>query len=106
MTIPVLLHMILFCTPHIAGSTKPTYTTTMEKPAQEIDAIVRMLTSAASPDIQKAAIQRCAYTHYHSCPKPNLRWFRFYTSDAGFRHPLCYIPSAYNSREDILGVYQ
>ncbi|KAA1470892.1 hypothetical protein DENSPDRAFT_836817 [Dentipellis sp. KUC8613] len=60
----------------------------MEKPAQEIDAVVHMLTCAANPDIQKAAIQR------------------FYTSDAGFRHPLCYIPPAHNSREDILGVYQ
>ncbi|THH13713.1 hypothetical protein EW146_g6536 [Bondarzewia mesenterica] len=51
----------------------------MQNPAREIEGVVKLLTTAASPDIQKSALQR---------------------------HPLVDVPSAPNSRETILGIYQ
>jgi hypothetical protein len=60
----------------------------MEHPSEEIVSVVKLLTAARSPDIQKAAVER------------------YFTSNAGFQHPLCAVESAPNSRQGILGIYQ
>ncbi|KZT18341.1 hypothetical protein NEOLEDRAFT_1125491 [Neolentinus lepideus HHB14362 ss-1] len=60
----------------------------MENPAEDIKQVIQLLCSSASPDIQKATVER------YFCP------------DAEFRHPLCRVPSGYKSREEILGIYQ
>ncbi|EIM84830.1 uncharacterized protein STEHIDRAFT_99669 [Stereum hirsutum FP-91666 SS1] len=60
----------------------------MQNPADEIASVVKLVTTTPSPDVQKRALER------------------YYTSDAGFRHPLCTVPSAHNSRESVIGIYQ
>ncbi|VDB98183.1 unnamed protein product [Peniophora sp. CBMAI 1063] len=60
----------------------------MENPKKEIEEVFSKLTMAPSATIQSSALAR------------------YYTSDAGFRHPLCRIPCAPGSRDQLLGVYQ
>ncbi|TFK51538.1 hypothetical protein OE88DRAFT_1680384 [Heliocybe sulcata] len=60
----------------------------MENPAEEIKQVIQLLCTAASPDIQKATVER------------------YFCIDAGFRHPLCTVTSGYRSRDEILGIYQ
>ncbi|KAI0288966.1 hypothetical protein BC826DRAFT_915020 [Russula brevipes] len=60
----------------------------MENPTEEIERVVQLLTRAASPDIQEAAIRK------------------YFARDASFRHPMCSVASAPNSREGILGIFQ
>lgn len=60
----------------------------MQNPLLEIKSVASLLTAAVSPDIQNDAIRK------------------YFTEDAGFRHPLCSVSPGPLSREDILGVYQ
>ncbi|KAK0500868.1 hypothetical protein EDD18DRAFT_1146286 [Armillaria luteobubalina] len=60
----------------------------MQRPAHEISAVVSLITTAVTPEIQQAGIQR------------------YFTPDAGFRHPLCAVSSGPGSRERVLGIYQ
>jgi hypothetical protein len=60
----------------------------MQNPKQEIERVFSLLTMAHTATIQAEALGR------------------FYTSDVGFKHPLCTIPSAPGSRKEILGIYQ
>ncbi|EPQ53259.1 hypothetical protein GLOTRDRAFT_111915 [Gloeophyllum trabeum ATCC 11539] len=60
----------------------------MQSPAEEIAQVIKLLCSSASPDIQKATVEK------YFCP------------DAEFRHPLCHVPPGIKSREEILGIYQ
>ncbi|KAH9975057.1 hypothetical protein BGW80DRAFT_1299913 [Lactifluus volemus] len=60
----------------------------MENPTNEIERILQRFMASASPDVQQAAIQK------------------YFTKDAGFRHPLCSVDPGPNSREGILGIYQ
>lgn len=60
----------------------------MENPAAEIVKVVKLFTTAATPDIQKAAIER------------------YFAPDAGLQHPLCTVKRGTGSRNVILGIYQ
>ena len=60
----------------------------MQDPTKEISSVVTLITAAVSPDIQSAAFHK------------------YFTSDAGFRHPLCSVSPAPDSRETLLGIYQ
>ncbi|KAF8639317.1 hypothetical protein AX17_001597 [Amanita inopinata Kibby_2008] len=60
----------------------------MQDPVREIKSVVEQLTAADSPDVQKAAV------------------YKYYTPDAGFRHPLSQVDPGPLSRESILGIYQ
>ncbi|KAF9467618.1 hypothetical protein BDZ94DRAFT_1248556 [Collybia nuda] len=60
----------------------------MENPLHEIKSVAALVTAAVSPDIQNAAIRK------------------YFTEDAGLRHPLCSVSPGPLSREDVLGVYQ
>jgi len=60
----------------------------MDDPAQEIARVVSLLTTAATPELQAATIDR------------------YFTPDAGFTHPLCAVAPNPSSREEIKGVYQ
>jgi hypothetical protein len=60
----------------------------MEDPAKEIKAVILQMTSASSPDEQKKAIEG------------------YMTPDVGFRHPICAVVSAPQSRKRVLGIYQ
>ncbi|KAI0247011.1 hypothetical protein BJV78DRAFT_84120 [Lactifluus subvellereus] len=60
----------------------------MERPAEEIERVVQLLTSSPSPDVQQATIRK------------------YFASDAGFRHPLCSVKPGHNSHEEILGIFQ
>jgi len=60
----------------------------MEHPEQEIEKVVELLVSPVSPDVQQAAVRK------------------YFTSNAGFRHPMYSIKPASNSREGILGIFQ
>lgn len=60
----------------------------MQDPRNEITSVIILLTTAVSPDIQRATLNK------------------YFTPDAGFRHPLCRVDPSYGSRESLLGVYQ
>ncbi|KAJ4490634.1 hypothetical protein J3R30DRAFT_3278320 [Lentinula aciculospora] len=60
----------------------------MQDPKREITSVALLLTTADTPDIQKAAFQK------------------YVTRDVGFKHPLCYVPPSRDSRETLLGIYQ
>ncbi|KAI0077996.1 hypothetical protein K474DRAFT_1771374 [Panus rudis PR-1116 ss-1] len=60
----------------------------MEDPAKEIEQVILNLTTTASPEVQKATVEK------------------YYDTDAQFRHPLCTVPPGPNSREYILRIYQ
>lgn len=60
----------------------------MEDPQQEIPDVVNAVTAAVNPDVQKAAV------------------ISYYAPDASFRHPLCRVWPAPNSRNAILGILQ
>lgn len=60
----------------------------MENPAEDIASVVYQFTATDSPDIQKAALES------------------YMTSDVAFRHPVCSVKSAPNSRDTVLGIYQ
>ncbi|KAH9989289.1 hypothetical protein BJV77DRAFT_948673 [Russula vinacea] len=60
----------------------------MENPQVDIERVVKILVKAASPDIQQAAIRK------------------YFTSNAGFRHPMYSVMPAHNSREGIIAIYQ
>ncbi|KAK0466226.1 uncharacterized protein EV420DRAFT_816800 [Desarmillaria tabescens] len=60
----------------------------MQHPAHEISSVVSLITTAVAPEIQKAGIQR------------------YFTPDAGLRHPLCAVSPGPGSRERVLGIYQ
>ncbi|KAG9225443.1 hypothetical protein CCMSSC00406_0002946 [Pleurotus cornucopiae] len=60
----------------------------MQNPEQEIRDVVKNLTTAPSPDVQKATAHR------------------YLTHDAGFRHPVCAVKPQPGSRDTVLGVYQ
>ncbi|KAF9565439.1 hypothetical protein CPC08DRAFT_622454, partial [Agrocybe pediades] len=60
----------------------------MQSPSTEMPAVIRLVTASATPDIQKAAI--CKY----------------FTIDAGYRHPLFLVEPAAESRDRVLAVYQ
>jgi len=60
----------------------------MQSPSVEINAVIKLISSSATPDIQKAAI------------------YKYFTADVGYRHPLCAVEPAPKSREEVLGVYQ
>lgn len=60
----------------------------MQDPAREITEVVTLLTTAVSPDIQKATVEK------------------FFTSDAGFSHPVCAVKRGPDSRDTLLGIYQ
>ncbi|KAK0209036.1 hypothetical protein DFS33DRAFT_1242386, partial [Desarmillaria ectypa] len=60
----------------------------MQHPAHEISSVVSLIMSAVAPEIQQAGIQR------------------YFTPDAGFRHPLCAVSPGPGSRERVLGIYQ
>lgn len=60
----------------------------MEDPAKEIRGVVLQITTASSPDQQKKAIEA------------------YMTPDVGFRHPICAVESAPESRKTVLGIYQ
>ena len=60
----------------------------MQDPSREIVDVVKQFTAAATPDEQKAAIER------------------YFTDDAGFQHPMCSVTPGPNSRSRILGIYQ
>ncbi|TFK94465.1 hypothetical protein K466DRAFT_535726 [Polyporus arcularius HHB13444] len=60
----------------------------MEDPANEITNVITLLTAAVNPEIQKAAV------------------LKYYARDMSFRHPLCIVPSAPNSRDAMLSILQ
>ncbi|KAJ3931429.1 MAG: hypothetical protein NXY57DRAFT_1048968 [Lentinula lateritia] len=60
----------------------------MQNPEQEITSVALTLTTAETPDIQKAA------------------FLKYVARDVGFKHPLCYVPPGQNSRDSLLGIYQ
>lgn len=60
----------------------------METPVEEISAVVKRLTTASSPQVQKAAVEG------------------YFNPDAGFRHPIWAVEPGANSRDKILGIYQ
>ncbi|KAF8495883.1 hypothetical protein F5888DRAFT_505098 [Russula emetica] len=60
----------------------------MEHPEVEIERVVQMLVRPASPDVQQAAVRK------------------YFTSNAGFRHPMYSVKPATNSRDGILGIFQ
>ncbi|KAH9895885.1 hypothetical protein C8Q73DRAFT_745088 [Cubamyces lactineus] len=60
----------------------------MEDPAKEIANVAVLVTAAVNPEIQKAAV------------------LKYYAPDASFRHPLCAVHSAPNSRAAILSILQ
>ncbi|KAI0327482.1 hypothetical protein GY45DRAFT_1327600 [Cubamyces sp. BRFM 1775] len=60
----------------------------MEDPAKEIVNVATMVTAAVNPEIQKATV------------------LKYYAPDASFRHPLCAVRSAPNSRAAILSILQ
>ncbi|KAK7436897.1 hypothetical protein VKT23_018917 [Stygiomarasmius scandens] len=60
----------------------------MEDPEREITSVLLQLTSSSTADAQKAAMDK------------------YFCSDVGFRHPLCYVPPVEGSREMLLGIYQ
>jgi len=60
----------------------------MENPRDEIAAAVKLLTTAETPEIQLAAIEK------------------YFAPDAGFNHPICKVKRGPNSRNQILGIYQ
>ncbi|KAF7361428.1 hypothetical protein MSAN_01175900 [Mycena sanguinolenta] len=60
----------------------------MQNPVSEVGTVVSLLTAAASPEIQKAAFRK------------------YFTSDAGFRHPICHVTPGPGSRDRILAIFQ
>jgi hypothetical protein len=60
----------------------------MNDPAKEIIDVVTLVTTAATPEIQRAAI------------------LRYFTEDAGFKHPICSVRPGHGSREKLLGIYR
>ncbi|KAF8476431.1 hypothetical protein DFH94DRAFT_759205 [Russula ochroleuca] len=60
----------------------------MENPQVEIERAMQILMRAASPDIQQAAIRK------------------YFTNNAGFRHPMYSVMPAHNSREGIIAILQ
>ncbi|KAI0338699.1 hypothetical protein BDW22DRAFT_1409365 [Trametopsis cervina] len=60
----------------------------MQNPEKEIAEVVSLVTAAINPEVQQASV------------------LRYYAPDASFRHPLCTVPSAPNSRDKILGILQ
>ncbi|KAJ3862460.1 hypothetical protein EV359DRAFT_45132 [Lentinula novae-zelandiae] len=60
----------------------------MQNPELEITSVALTLTTAETPDIQKAA------------------FLKYVARDVGFKHPLCYVPPGPNSRDSLLGIYQ
>ncbi|KAJ7280190.1 hypothetical protein C8J57DRAFT_1301886 [Mycena rebaudengoi] len=60
----------------------------MQNPASDAGAVCSLIAAATAPDIQQAAFRR------------------YFTSDAGFRHPLCNVTPGPGSRERLLGIYQ
>jgi len=60
----------------------------MDDVNHEIVKAVELITTANTPEVQLAAIHK------------------FFVPDAGFNHPLCYVPRGPGSREQILGIYQ
>ncbi|RDX39712.1 hypothetical protein OH76DRAFT_1330941, partial [Lentinus brumalis] len=60
----------------------------MENPANEITNVIKLVTAAVNPEIQKAAV------------------LQYYARDMSFRHPLCIIPSAFDSRDAMLPILQ
>lgn len=59
----------------------------MEHPLKEISTAINRCAGAESADKQIDAFQ-----HY-------------FTKDASFLHPLCYVPSGYDSRRRVIGIY-
>ena len=60
----------------------------MDDPKNEIAQVVKLVTTAATPELQATAIER------------------FFMSDAGFTHPLCTVPPNPGSRHVIKGIYE
>jgi len=60
----------------------------MQDPAREITSVISNITSSNTPDIQQATVTK------------------YFTEDAGFHNPFCFIKPGPLSREDVLGVYQ
>ncbi|KAJ5769637.1 hypothetical protein N7520_004196 [Penicillium odoratum] len=59
----------------------------MERPVEEISTVIRLLTQSI-PSLQEKAIER------------------FFTSDASFYHPFCFVPSFEGSRWYVLKIFQ
>ncbi|KAJ8488966.1 hypothetical protein ONZ45_g13753 [Pleurotus djamor] len=60
----------------------------MQHPDKEIEQVVSTLTTTSSAKVQQDAV------------------VRYFTHDAGFRHPLCAVAPAPGSRAKLLGIYQ
>lgn len=60
----------------------------MQHPEKDITEVVTLLTTAITPGIQKAALER------------------FFAPDAGFIHPVCAVERGPNSRDKVLAIYQ
>ncbi|KAK7032415.1 hypothetical protein VNI00_013163 [Paramarasmius palmivorus] len=60
----------------------------MQNPREELKSVVTLLTTAVSPDVQKATAER------------------YLTPDVGFRHPICSVTPGPGSRDSLLGIYQ
>ncbi|KDR72799.1 hypothetical protein GALMADRAFT_734354 [Galerina marginata CBS 339.88] len=60
----------------------------MQNPSVEIHAVIKLVHSSISPDIQKAAVNK------------------YFAADAAFRHPLYRVEPGPLSRERLLGIYQ
>ncbi|KAF8323345.1 hypothetical protein DL93DRAFT_2071025 [Clavulina sp. PMI_390] len=60
----------------------------MDNVQQEIVQAVELITSASTPEVQLAAINK------------------FFAPDAGFNHPLCTVPRGPGSRNQVTGIYQ
>ncbi|KAI0821791.1 hypothetical protein BC628DRAFT_1328692 [Trametes gibbosa] len=60
----------------------------MEDPAKELQTVVSLVTTAINPEIQKASV------------------LKYYAPDASFRHPLCAVAAAPDSRASILAILQ
>ncbi len=81
----------------------------MENPENEIKNVVTMLTAAANPDVQKAAVEQYVLHSTFSVYDHVLNGFthsRYYASNAEFHHPLCAVGAGRNSRDSILGILQ
>ncbi|KIJ51163.1 hypothetical protein M422DRAFT_776482 [Sphaerobolus stellatus SS14] len=60
----------------------------MERPTLEIAEVVQKIAAAPTPDLQREAI------------------LKYFTADASFNHPICKVNPGYNSRREIIKIYQ
>lgn len=82
----------------------------MENPVEEIVPLGKRLTSTTTPEQQKDLLERYVLAARMArvtseLNEAELLFYRYFTQDVGFRHPLCYVPPGPNSRDALVGIY-